>query len=134
VTFEEVLTQAIAMLQRLGRVSYRALIRQFALDEDYFADLKDALLYACPEVIDDGRGFIWSGATETSPILPQRVQDARLMQDAFPSPLSPPPDAERRQLSWRSWGARTAVHTTRWIRLAQNGHQDTWRGIIRHRS
>ena len=25
VTFEEVLTQAIAMLQRLGRVSYRAL-------------------------------------------------------------------------------------------------------------
>jgi len=48
VTFEEVLTQAIAMLQRLGRVSYHALIRQFALDEDYFADLKDALLYTCP--------------------------------------------------------------------------------------
>jgi hypothetical protein len=67
-------------------------------------------------------------------ILPQRGQDARLTQDAFPSPLSPPPDAERRQLSWKSWVARTAVHTTLWIRLAQNGHQGTWRGIIRHRS
>lgn len=32
-TFEEVLNQALAMLQRQGRVSYRALKRQFALDE-----------------------------------------------------------------------------------------------------
>jgi hypothetical protein len=35
VTFEEVLTQTIAMLQRLGRVSYRALKRQFNLNDDY---------------------------------------------------------------------------------------------------
>jgi hypothetical protein len=40
VTFEEVLQQAIAMLQRQGRVSYRTFKRQFALDDDYFADLK----------------------------------------------------------------------------------------------
>ena len=33
-TFEEMLDQALAMLQRRGRVSYRALQRQFALDED----------------------------------------------------------------------------------------------------
>ena len=39
-TFEEVLTQAIAMLQRLGRVSYRALKRQFALDDAILEDLK----------------------------------------------------------------------------------------------
>ena len=32
-TFEEVLTQTVAMLQRLGRVSYRALQRQFDLDD-----------------------------------------------------------------------------------------------------
>ena len=37
-TFEEVLTQAIAMLQRLGRVSDRALKRQFALDDGAGAD------------------------------------------------------------------------------------------------
>jgi len=32
-TFEEILDQAIAMLQRRGRVSYRTLTLQFHLDE-----------------------------------------------------------------------------------------------------
>lgn len=36
VTFEEVLRQASGMLQRLGRVSYRSLKRQFDLDDAYF--------------------------------------------------------------------------------------------------
>ena len=36
------------MLHEHGRVSYRALMRQFALDEAYLTDLKDALLYAYP--------------------------------------------------------------------------------------
>ena len=31
------------MLQRRGRVSYRALKRQFDFDDDYFEDLKDAI-------------------------------------------------------------------------------------------
>ena len=31
--FEEILDQALAMLQRRGRLSYRALQRQFALGE-----------------------------------------------------------------------------------------------------
>jgi hypothetical protein len=42
VTFNEVLSQTIAMLHQHGRVSYRALKRQFALDDDYLADLTDA--------------------------------------------------------------------------------------------
>ena len=33
-TFEEILDQAIAMLQRRGRVTYRLLKRQFQLDDD----------------------------------------------------------------------------------------------------
>ena len=41
-TFNEVLSQTIAMLHQHGRVSYRALKRQFALDDDYLADLTDA--------------------------------------------------------------------------------------------
>jgi predicted ATPase len=86
VTFEEVLTQAIAMLQRLGRVSYRALMRQFALDEDYFADLKDALLYACPEVVDDGRGFIWPGATAGPTVRHPLGQGAHPAPDTLPRP------------------------------------------------
>jgi hypothetical protein len=87
VTFEEVLIQAIAMLHRFERVSYRALIRQFALDEAYFADLKDALLYAYPHVVDDGRGLIWPGATEAPPEGPPLGQGARPTPGASPRPL-----------------------------------------------
>src|SRR5262249_4954094 len=62
VTFNEVLSQTIAMLHQHGRVSYRALKRQFALDDDYLADLTDAILFAHPEVLDEaGRGLVWTG-------------------------------------------------------------------------
>jgi class 3 adenylate cyclase len=67
-TFEEVLDQAIAMLQRRGRVTYGTLKRQFQLDEDALNDLKDALLYAHPEVRDDaGRGLLWTGDPAPTP-------------------------------------------------------------------
>jgi hypothetical protein len=39
-TFEEILDQAVAMLQRRGRVAYRTLKRQFTLDDDALEDLK----------------------------------------------------------------------------------------------
>lgn len=58
-TFEELLDQVLAMLQRRGRVSYRALQRQFALDEAYLADLKEAILFAHPQVTDEeGRSLV----------------------------------------------------------------------------
>ncbi len=50
-TFEEILDQAVAMLQRRGRIAYSALKRQFDLDDAYLEDLKDALLYAHPQVV-----------------------------------------------------------------------------------
>jgi len=40
VTFKEVLAQVIEWLQHDRRVSYRALKRQFALDDAYLDDLK----------------------------------------------------------------------------------------------
>jgi hypothetical protein len=59
-TFEEILDQALAMLQRRGRVTYRALKLQFKLDDDQLEALKDELLYAHPQVVDDaGRGLLW---------------------------------------------------------------------------
>jgi hypothetical protein len=39
-TFEEVVDQALAMLQRRGRVTYRLLKRQFSLDDEALEDLK----------------------------------------------------------------------------------------------
>jgi class 3 adenylate cyclase/tetratricopeptide (TPR) repeat protein len=67
VTFNEVLSQTIAMLHQHGRVSYRALKRQFAIQDDYLEDLKDAILFAHPEVRDEaGRGLVWLGDTGTA--------------------------------------------------------------------
>jgi predicted ATPase/class 3 adenylate cyclase len=66
-TFEEILDQAIAMLQRRGRLTYGTLKRQFQLDDDTLTDLKDALLYAHPEVCNDaGRGLVWTGDPQTA--------------------------------------------------------------------
>jgi hypothetical protein len=42
-TFEEILDQALDMLRRRGRVTYSALKRQFALDDTYAVELKDAM-------------------------------------------------------------------------------------------
>jgi class 3 adenylate cyclase len=70
-TFEEILDQALAMLQRRGRVTYRTLKLQFALDDEQLATLKDELLYSQPHVVDDaGRGLLWTGARERPVALP----------------------------------------------------------------
>src|ERR671919_719278 len=70
-TFAEMLDQALAMLQRRGRVTYRTLQLQFQLDEAHLGALKDELLYAHPEVGDDaGRGRIWAGNAVATPSAP----------------------------------------------------------------
>src|SRR5688572_28796494 len=67
-TFEEILDQAIAMLQRRGRVTYRTLQLQFQLDDEHLEALKDELLYAHSEIRDDaGRGLVWTGAPSIAP-------------------------------------------------------------------
>jgi hypothetical protein len=43
-TFDELLAEVIALLQRQGRVSYRALKLRFTLDDDYLDGLKDELI------------------------------------------------------------------------------------------
>jgi hypothetical protein len=54
VDFGQILDRAIEMLQRCGRLSYRALKRQFDLDDGYLKDLKDELLYTQSKVVEDG--------------------------------------------------------------------------------
>ena len=107
-TFYEVLEQVLALLQQHGRVTYRALKRQFALDDDYIEDLKAELIQARRLAVDEqGAVLVWSGgaagpqdltAPDTQPPSPT-LQDARLPHDALPAPASRPPDAERRQLT-----------------------------------
>src|SRR5215470_8281391 len=67
-TFEEILDQAIAMLQRRGRVTYRTLRLQFQLDEEQLEALKDELLFAHPQVHDETeRGLVWTGGPVSTP-------------------------------------------------------------------
>src|SRR5262245_12456754 len=59
--FAAILDQAITLLQRRGRVTYRTLKLQFQLDAEHFDALKEELLYAYPQVADDaGRGLVWT--------------------------------------------------------------------------
>ena len=68
-TFNEVLSETIALLHQHGRISYRALKRQFAIDDNYLEDLKDAILFAHPQVVDEeGRGLAWTGEAGTAPV------------------------------------------------------------------
>src|SRR6266545_1113976 len=74
--FYEVLDQVVALLQQRSRVTYRTLKREFQLDEERLDDLKEELLYAHPEIMDDeGRGLIWKGERGNSlPGLPTAQQ------------------------------------------------------------
>jgi class 3 adenylate cyclase len=111
-TFEEILDQAIAMLQRRGRLTYGTLKRQFQLDDAGLDDLKEQLLYAHPQVVDDaGRGLVWTGDTAVSPTTtppppqpapsepPRAPQAIPPLQTATPPATPPPREAERRQLT-----------------------------------
>ena len=67
-TFEELLDQAIALLQRRGRLTYRALKRQFDLDDEYLEDLKTELIKGQRLAVDeDGEVLVWIGGTDISP-------------------------------------------------------------------
>ena len=108
-TFDEILTQVLALLQRQGRVSYRALKLRFNLDDEYLDVLKEELIDAQRVATDeDGRILVWVGDTPgTAAVasqLPQPSPQAPLQQDqpakiALPPTTPPTPEAERRQLT-----------------------------------
>ena len=80
-TFEELLDQAIALLQRRGRLTYRALKRQFNVDDDYLEDLKDELIQGQRLAVDEaGKVLVWTGDTaspQPPPPLPRRCRPRR---------------------------------------------------------
>src|SRR5215470_16938143 len=107
-TFEEILDQALAMLQRRGRVSYRALQRQFQLDDAYLQDLTAEIVEVLQLAVDqDHTMLVWTGGpsapapvspppSSTPPADPQAPQPA----PRAPAPsVQYAPEAERRQLT-----------------------------------
>src|SRR5215813_12821218 len=60
--FSEVVAQTLAWLQREGRVSYRALKREFDLDDEFLEDLKAEIIDAkCSAMDEDGKVLVWAG-------------------------------------------------------------------------
>jgi class 3 adenylate cyclase/pimeloyl-ACP methyl ester carboxylesterase len=69
-TFEEILDQAIAMLQRRGRLTYSTLKRQFRLDDAALEDLKNELIEGQRLAVDEqGNVLVWTGAEGAAPHL-----------------------------------------------------------------
>jgi class 3 adenylate cyclase len=105
-TFEEVLAHVIEVLQREGRISYRALQRRFDLDDAYLEDLKVELIEAKQLARDEnGRILVWMGSplSAAAPIIVQEGLPGSLPAVQMPqeeAPVAPSiPEAERRQLT-----------------------------------
>src|SRR5215831_10969473 len=107
-TFDDILAQVITLLQRQGRVSYRALKMRFDLDDEYLDVLKEELIDAQRIATDeDGRILVWTGQAEGVPLSASQalqVEQQRPAQHDQPTQITPPlephtPEAERRQLT-----------------------------------
>jgi class 3 adenylate cyclase/predicted ATPase len=105
--FEEILDQAMAMLQRRGRVSYRTLKLQFHLDEEALEALKEELIEVHRLAVDqEGRMLVWAGGVGPTPAPPSPHPPQPAIPHVDHSPVipplavaPPPPEAERRQLT-----------------------------------
>src|SRR5262247_1601672 len=105
-TFDEMLTQVLELLQRQGRVSYRALKRRFDLDDEYLEDLKDEMIKAKRLAMDEeGAVLVWTGNPQETVSQPALTPQQPAAQAKPPLQVeSPPvaprsPEAERRQLT-----------------------------------
>jgi class 3 adenylate cyclase/predicted ATPase len=88
--FYEILQQLVVLLQREGRVSYRALRRHFDLDDACLEDLKFEIVRVKQLAVDrGGEMLVWTGAPLAA------------SQDVDPAPPQAPPalEGERRQLT-----------------------------------
>src|SRR5215475_3032206 len=101
-TFKEVLAQVIDWLQQDKRVSYRALKRQFALDDAFLDDLKYEIIEVQQCAVDqDSAMLVWTGdASAAIPPLPAPAPAATAVSPATrPEPetlaYTPPHLAEK---------------------------------------
>ena len=88
--FYDVLDQVVELLRSRDRMSYRALKRQYDVDDAFIEDIKNEIIYSQPQVAEDGdRGLMWRGETEAEP----------QSTPTHPRADAPTPEAERRQLT-----------------------------------
>ncbi len=90
-TFEQCLTETIEMLRRQKRMSYRAIKRQFGIDDEFVADLKSEIVEVLELAVDhEGRMLVWK----------EGMPPAVTSREPAPAPSSALlAGAERRQLT-----------------------------------
>lgn len=99
-----VLDQVRALLRRKGRLTYRLLQAQFALDTEALAALKEELIEGEQVARDEnGKVLVWTGGTTTEEPENRRIAESGTEQTLSgaggPTLDSAQPDAERRQLT-----------------------------------
>jgi class 3 adenylate cyclase len=103
--YDAIVTQALTLLQREHRLSYRVLKLRLQLDDDLLEALKEDLIYTKKLAVDeDGRALVWTGGTSSalptdSPMPPPARAEASPAQVAASPGVPALPDAERRQLT-----------------------------------
>src|SRR5438093_11809391 len=91
-TFYEVLAQVLELLQREGRVSYRALKLQFHLDEDYLEGVKEELIEAKRvAIVEGGRVLAWLGPP--APVSTRGQDVGTTTEQSVDPPALPSPSA-----------------------------------------
>ncbi len=87
-SFVEVVDQVARLLRNQERISYRALKREFSLDEEMLEDLKQELIYAKRVARDeDGKVLIWTAQTRSKFSIDSGLAD---LESPLPSSDSPP--------------------------------------------
>src|SRR5215468_8296583 len=92
--FYAVLDQVLALLRQRGRVSYRALKRQFDLDEAYLDDLKMEIIEVQQCARDqEGTMLVWTGEAAVPPASPSPAAQSapQPVTHAVSLSLTPPP-------------------------------------------
>jgi class 3 adenylate cyclase len=108
--FYETLDQVVDLLQRRGRVTYRALQRELQIDDAFLEDLKAELITAQRLAVDEqDTVLVWVGEAgippapaSASPHMPSPrylQEDDHVSQEEARSATGRRPEAERRQLT-----------------------------------
>ncbi len=95
--FSEIVDQAVDLLRARGRMSYRALQREFSLDEKILDDLREELLFSHPQISEiDNRGLVWADASlipSSTPVLsPVEGFNVSSFQPLTPNTQPPAPE------------------------------------------
>jgi hypothetical protein len=131
--FYELLDDVLTLLHQRGRVTYRALKRQFHLDDEVLDDLKEEILYGQRLAVEeDGRVLVWTGGTG---ITPQPISSP-------PSSREAPQVDQRTHVAWQPSAAHTSEAERRQLTvlfcdlvdstvLASQLDPEDWREVVR---